>query len=407
MLDRPVSTFALGASPPMVSIHVPTCGASPGHVGRALAQLASLDYPAFEVLVIDYDTADPAMWEPVARDCARLGARFRFFHLGRLPSGQAGALNFARTQMADPARFIAVLGHDAVLPRDWLHRVMPSFDDPSAGAVQSPRIVRRDALDDAGGWAEWCVAPEAALDLALLRGRWHLIPTAAPRDSGLANLGERRTVAAREAYAAVQIARRHWRSLLSPFNRELTPRHRWRVVAGWLPWIADALGLPLLILGLALSTGLFRTPIRFDAPAIPWVMLFAGLLTMQLARLRGLGGGAFVRLALCHTVAKAVWGALLNMGPYPSAAGHAPAWTPRTVRHEFMLLALTWGTVAGVAHAHGSGTFRALFWCAVLLAQSVPYLAAVSAATWTALPARRTRSARPGRAPVARTEAGD
>ena len=54
-----------------------------------------LDYPDFEVIVIDNNTTDPALWRPVAEHCARLGARFRFFHLGIWPGFKAGALNFA------------------------------------------------------------------------------------------------------------------------------------------------------------------------------------------------------------------------------------------------------------------------------------------------------------------------
>jgi hypothetical protein len=74
-------------------------------------------------------------------------------------------------------------------------------------------------------------------------------------------------------------------------------------------------------------------------------------------------------------------------------------------REELALLLLTWGTAAAVAH--GSEGWDSLLWCTVLLAMSMPYLAAVSAAALSARRARRPRTARPGLRMVARTEAGD
>lgn len=390
----------------MVSIHMPICGATPEHVRRALAQLALLDYPAFEVLVVDHNTADPELWEPVARDCARLDARFRFFHLGPLSSRRAGALNFARAHSAQRAQFIAVVDYDDVEPRDWLRKAMARFADPWIGAVRSPCMVRKDALDDAGGWAEWCVAEDMALELELLRRRWHLVTVARGTDRDLASLGARRMIVTRRAQGATQIARRHWRPLFSPFCRELTMQQRRGVLAGWKPWAVDALGLPMLIISLALSIGVLRTPMRFEAPALLCMLPMIALLAFRLARVGTAGAAdAIAGLALSHAVAKAVWGALLNKELRPGAAEPSRAWTPGIGREELALLLLTWGTA--VAVAQGSGGWRALLWCAVLLAMSMPYLAAVSAAVLSARRARRPKTARPGLGMVARTEAGD
>ena len=88
---------------PKVSIHLPVCNEPAQMVRRTLDALAALDYPDFEVLVVDNNTADPAVWQPVAEHCARLGARFRFFHLGSYPGFKAGALNFAPSPQASRA----------------------------------------------------------------------------------------------------------------------------------------------------------------------------------------------------------------------------------------------------------------------------------------------------------------
>ena len=71
---------------------------------ETLDALARLDYPNFEVLVIDNNTQDEAVWRPVEAHCARLGARFRFFHVDPLAGFKAGALNFALRQTAPDAR---------------------------------------------------------------------------------------------------------------------------------------------------------------------------------------------------------------------------------------------------------------------------------------------------------------
>ncbi|MBA4210986.1 MAG: cellulose synthase, partial [Parvibaculum sp.] len=64
-----------------VSIHVPIHNEPPEMVRETLEALARLDYENYEVLVLDNNTTDPAVWEPVRDACAQLGPKFRFFHL--------------------------------------------------------------------------------------------------------------------------------------------------------------------------------------------------------------------------------------------------------------------------------------------------------------------------------------
>src|SRR5262249_10365769 len=82
-----------------VSIHLPIHNEPPAMVIETLNSLAALDYPDYEVLVVDNNTKDRAAWEPVAAHCQRLEAaapgRFRFFHVDPLAGFKAGALNFA------------------------------------------------------------------------------------------------------------------------------------------------------------------------------------------------------------------------------------------------------------------------------------------------------------------------
>ncbi|MET0681273.1 MAG: glycosyltransferase, partial [Burkholderiales bacterium] len=91
---HPLAPAAFGHEP-FVSIHLPACNEPPEMVILTLDSLARLDYRNFEVVVVDNNTRDERLWRPVEAHCARLGARFRFFHLPEWPGFKAGALNFA------------------------------------------------------------------------------------------------------------------------------------------------------------------------------------------------------------------------------------------------------------------------------------------------------------------------
>ena len=378
-------------------------------MGSALASLAELDYPAYEVLVVDHNTPDPHVWEPVAKECARRGARFRFFHLGTWPAGRAGALNFARVQATDRAEVVAVLEPGAPVARNWLQDAVPEFADPRVGVVRSPCLLRKAALDGVGGWAEWTVAEDAALDLALSQARWLSAESARPVERGPAAFADARQRIARRAYGAAQIGRRHW--LLSPLlDRTLTRPQRWRVVAGSLPWAGDALGLLLLWINLALSLGLVVSPGRFDVWRMLCALLAVGLLTGKLARMRQARFGTILTaLALGHTGGRAFWNALLGKGvPCQNAARLAPvpARTRNLQWEELALLLAAWATLVGVAARHDA-SWQAVGWCAALLVQSAPYLAAVVLAWQPALAAWRGKARRPDLGRVARSESGD
>ena len=60
---------------PRVSIHVPTYNEPPQMVIETLNALARLDYDNFEVIVLDNNTPDPAVWRPVEAHCTHSWAR--------------------------------------------------------------------------------------------------------------------------------------------------------------------------------------------------------------------------------------------------------------------------------------------------------------------------------------------
>ena len=367
-----------GTHLPKVSIHLPICNEPPRMVCQTLDALAELDYPALEILVIDNNTIDPELWEPVAEHCARLGARFRFFHLGRHPGFKAGALNFALRETAPDAEIIGVLDSDYVVSPGWLRCMTPYFADPRVGFVQSPQdyrdndgsffkrlmfweyagffhcgmvtrnerdaiiqhgtmsLVRRQALVEpdaqgVSGWAEWTITEDAELGLRLFRRGWQAIYANHSFGRGVMpdDFCAYRKQRHRWAFGAMQICRHHWRALLSPYNRDLTLGQRWHFLTGWLPWVGDALGLVFLLMGLAWSVGLMVAPMRFEFPVVLFMLPSIGLFAFKLLQIMALYrhrvpcgwrdrlGAAIGGLALSHTIAKAVWtGLLIGRAPF-------------------------------------------------------------------------------------------
>jgi cellulose synthase/poly-beta-1,6-N-acetylglucosamine synthase-like glycosyltransferase len=189
---------------PRVSLHVPICSEPPDVVIATLEALARMEYPNLEVLVIDNNTHNEWLWRPVEHWC-RADARFRFFHLGSCPGAKAGALNFALRQTDPDATIIGLIDSDYQARPTFLSALVGHFEDPRVGFVQSPHdyrewdhslyqrmcyweyrvffsttmaswnergaaitvgtmaLIRRQALEEAGGWSEWCLTEDSEL----------------------------------------------------------------------------------------------------------------------------------------------------------------------------------------------------------------------------------------------------
>ncbi len=58
---------------PKVSLHLAICNEPPDMVAKTLDSLNQLDYPNYEVLVLDNNTLDADVWEPVRDYCQQTG----------------------------------------------------------------------------------------------------------------------------------------------------------------------------------------------------------------------------------------------------------------------------------------------------------------------------------------------
>ena len=138
----PATSLAVpDGEPPMVSLHVPAHNEPPEMVIETLRSLLRLDYPRYEVILIDDNTDDESLWRPVEAWCARHGVKFA--HLDDWPGYKSGALNYALRELtSEQAEVIGIIDSDYQVQPGWLRRCAPAFADPWIGFVQTPQDYR-------------------------------------------------------------------------------------------------------------------------------------------------------------------------------------------------------------------------------------------------------------------------
>ena len=431
---------------PKVSIHVPCYNEPPEMVKQTLDALANLDYPDFEVLIIDNNTKDPAVWEPVRDYCATLGPRFKFFHVAPLAGFKGGALNYLIPHTAPDAEVIAVIDSDYCVDRNWLKHMVPHFADPKIAIVQSPQDYRdhnestfkklcyaeyrgffhigmvtrndRDAIIQHGtmtmtrrsvleelGWADWCICEDAELGLRVFEKGYSAAYSHNSYGKGLMpdTFIDFKKQRFRWAYGAIQIIKRHTSSLIFGKDTELTRGQRYHFLAGWLPWIADGMNIFFTIGALLWSAAMIIVPTRVDPPllifAIPPLALFVfkvGKIIFLYRRAVGVNlkdafAAALAGLALSHTIAKAVlYGFFTSSIPFfrtPKNADNHGFWVAISeAREEVFIMLLLWGAALGIFFVQGLPSNDMRFWVVMLLVQSLPYLAALIMAFMSSLP---------------------
>lgn len=435
---------------PKVSIHVPAYNEPPEMLIETLDALARLDYPDFEVLVIDNNTPQEATWRPVEAHCAGLGPRFRFFHVAPLAGFKAGALNYALARTAADAEVIAVIDSDYVVESNWLRDLTEPFHDPRIAIVQAPQdyrdagesafkamcyaeyrgffhigmitrnernaiiqhgtmtMVRREALQACGGWAEWCITEDAELGLRVFEAGYEATYVSASYGRGVMpdTFIDFKKQRFRWAYGAMQILKAHARALFME-GGPLSAGQRYHFVAGWLPWVADGINLLFNLAALGWSVAMIAAPRRIDPPLVMYSVLPLSLFTFKLAKLvhlyrvrvganfRQTIAAAVAGLALTHTIGLAVLKGLITRSePFfrtpKKGSSQRVLQALAAARDETLLMAGLWLAAWGVANSKLTHGPDRLAWIIVLLIQSIPYLSSllVSLASAFALPAR-------------------
>jgi hypothetical protein len=121
----------------MVSLHIPAYNEPPELLIETIKAVERIDYPNFEVVVIDNNTKDPAVWGPVEEYC-RDRKRVRFVHVAPWPGYKAGACNLVLRRYTDPrAEIIGLVDADDLVQPHYLRETVSYFSDPNIGFVQT------------------------------------------------------------------------------------------------------------------------------------------------------------------------------------------------------------------------------------------------------------------------------
>ena len=450
---------------PKVSLHIPAYREQPEMLKRTLDSVARLSYPNVECVVIINNTPDPAHWKPIEEHCAALGERFKFLRVENLAGFKAGALRLAMQHTAVDAEIIGVLDADYVVGSTWLSDLVPAFADERVGLVQAPQdhrdadrsplheamngeyagffdigmvqrnetnsiivhgtmcLVRRAALDAAGGWSSDTICEDTDLGLSLLEQGWHAHYTRQRYGHGLLpdTYEAFKKQRHRWAYGGMQIIKKHWQRLL-PGASQLDGVQRREFATGWVSWLgAETLGVVMAIMNLisvplillfsvAVPDKVLTGPIlaSFAVSLLHFVALYRLRCPMPA---RVMTGAVITAMSVQWTIASAVATGLIKDNlPFNVTAKGGPA-------RKAISFQAFWEAVIGSALVVGA---TALIWfneagvrehnvfAAVLVLQSLPFLAATGIAMfegstlndfvyWKTLEARLA-SVLPGRA---------
>jgi exo-beta-1,3-glucanase (GH17 family)/cellulose synthase/poly-beta-1,6-N-acetylglucosamine synthase-like glycosyltransferase len=423
---------------PKVSIHVPAYFEPPDMLKQTLDAVSRLDYPNFECVVIINNTPDPEFWQPIQDHCRVLGERFKFINAEKVEGFKAGALRIAMERTASDAEIIGIIDADYVVQPDWLKDLVPVFADPSVGLVQAPQdhrdgdrslmhyimngeyagffdigmvqrnevnaiivhgtmcLIRRAAMDMAGGWAGDTICEDTDLGLGVIEHGWlthytnHRYGHGLLPDTYEAFKKQRH----RWAYGGFQIVKKHWRRFLPGASR-LSPDQRREFALGWLNWLgAESLGVVVAILNLiwvpivafadiAIPDKILTLPIiaSFMVSLLHFVVLYRLRVPVKIGQMLG---AMVAAMSVQWTVSRAVANGLIT--------DHLAF--ARTSKGGFSLVSVEfqafWEAVIGILLLAGAAVLvitnndkqvREIYvFAGVLVLESLPFLSAVAIA---------------------------
>ncbi|MFZ1949511.1 MAG: glycosyltransferase [Pseudolabrys sp.] len=424
------------AAAPKVSIHIPAHNEPPEMLKQTLDAVARLDYQNYECIVVINNTPDPGLWLPIEEHCRSLGERFKFVRADDVAGFKAGALRLALVHTAADAEVIGIIDADYVVQPDWLKDMVPLFHDPSVGLVQAPQdhrdgersvmhhamngeyagffdigmvqrnennaiiahgtmcLIRRSAIEAAGGWSSDTICEDTDLGLTLLELGWQTHYTNKRYGHGLLpdSFEAYKKQRHRWAYGGFQILKKHWRRFL-PGGSRLTREQKRDFVLGWLNWLgAESIGVAVAILNIiwvpvvafldiAVPDRILTAPIIVSF--IISVAHFATLYQLRVHPRAGqLLGSVFAAMSVQWTVARAVsFGVIKDHLPFvrTSKGGMRRS----TDFHAFWEAVLAGLLILGaivLVETNYKEVREINIFAVVLVVQSLPFIAAVGLA---------------------------
>jgi hypothetical protein len=256
-------------------------------------------------------------------------------------------------------------------------------------------LIRRAALNAAGGWSSDTICEDTDLGLTLLELGWHAHYTNRRYGHGLLpdSFDAYKKQRHRWAYGGFQILKKHWRRFL-PGASALTRDQRREFALGWLNWLgAESLGVAVAILNIT-----WVPVVAFLDIAVPdriltmpilasFVVSVAHFFTLYKLRVRipkgQLLGAVFAAMSVQWTVARSVsLGIIKDHLPFVRTSKGGLRRTADF--HAFWEAVLAGLLIAGAVTLCVTNTknIREIYiFAAVLVVQSVPFIAAVVLAT--------------------------
>jgi Glycosyl transferase family group 2 len=256
-------------------------------------------------------------------------------------------------------------------------------------------LMRRAALISVGGWSSDTIVEDCDLGLLVLEHGWEIHYTNRRYGHGLLpdTFEAYKKQRHRWAYGGFQILRKHWRHLL-PRADVLTHEQKREFALGWLNWLgAESIGVAVAILnlvwvpvvafaGIAIPDKILTVPIL--AAFVVTLAHFISLYCLRVAIPRGqMVGAVIAAMSVQWTVARAVgcglWKATLPFmrtakgGTTRKGADFPAFW-------EAVLGALLLVGAAVVLATNYKQIHELYIFAAVLVVQSLPFLAAVAIA---------------------------
>jgi len=341
---------------------------------------------------------------------------------------------------------------DYLVKEGWLERLVPAFEQENIAIVQAPQdhrselstrfqkgcfweytgffqigmvqrneanaiiqhgtmtLVRLKALDEVGGWSEWCLTEDAELGVKLLQKGWDATYTRESFGKGLLppDFHAYRTQRFRWAYGGIQILRHHFLYFTGLRKSALTWPQRYHFLAGWLPWISDLGGLIFGICALCWTVAMSIFPERLPPPSSLFLLPVLGFLVLRQARNNFLyklrvecshtdrWRASIAGLSLSHSVARAVFAGITGWKkvPFtrtPKVAIHRSIWTLlQEIRSELFLLSLTLGAAVLFCLRTSVDDRMEMLWVLILIGQSLPYICTLRMALGNSNCARTT-----------------
>ena len=385
------ATFLPPEQQKFVSVHLACYNEPPEMVIKTIESLSRLYYANFEVIVVDNNTRDEALWKPVEAFAEPQVA------VVQAPQAHRDWENnfFRRMSNWEFEGFFRIGMH---------HR----HERNALIQHGTMTLVRKQALDNVGGWSEWCICEDTELGLRLLEDGHELRYVDETFGRGLtpSNYNALKSQRFRWAFGAMQILKHHLPKLLG--KSTLTFGQRYHFLTGWFGWLGDALQLFFTLGSIGWTLAMLAFPKSFSLPVsimltpILCFLIIKGALGPVLYRRtmdcswKDIFGASLAGLGLSHSIAKGIiLGLVQKRGIFkPTAKGKSLGGklsVIEPIREEVLLLLALILSALAMLMTRGFDNLDAQLWVAMLSLQSLPYISAVACQIIAQMPDSRPK----------------